>query len=224
MDIAFRIRDVEVSDSLRNATREKVTILAGRCGIDRADVCFSEQRNPRVAERELCAITLFGGGRILRAEAAATEVSVAADRVMGKLEQRANRLRGRLMGRRFSRAWGGPGWVAAPIVAAGLVGSSTASVDFPDNWSAVGGNSGVEPLGYAGASADMGIGDAPADPMTPEEAAMDMAEQGSDIYFFMNAETGRAAVVYRRCDGDIAVVESVRRARHGVRATVDLRS
>ncbi|HEY2428372.1 MAG TPA: hypothetical protein VGI06_05550, partial [Acidimicrobiales bacterium] len=63
MDIAFRVRNVEVPDSLRRVTLAKVTRLGDWCGIDRADVCFSEERNPRIAEREVCEITLFGQGR-----------------------------------------------------------------------------------------------------------------------------------------------------------------
>ncbi len=44
----------------------------------------------------------------------------------------------------------------------------------------------------------MGIRDSSTEPMTPEEAALEMGERGSDILFFVNAETGGAAVVYRR--------------------------
>jgi hypothetical protein len=41
--------------------------------------------------------------------------------------------------------------------------------------------------------------------MTPEAAALEMVEDGRDVLFFVNAETGGAAVVYRRRDGDIAL-------------------
>jgi putative sigma-54 modulation protein len=157
MDIAFRARNVEVPDGLRHATVDKVARLGSRCGIDRAEVCFSEERNPRISEREVCEITLFGPGGVLRAQAAATDVAVAADRVVGKLEQRADRLRGRRMDRLGRR--------------------SRRSVHSPAD-----------------------------EPMTPEEAALEMVARGGDISFFVNAETGRAAVVYRRTDGDVGVV------------------
>jgi hypothetical protein len=57
-------------------------------------------------------------------------------------------------------------------------------------------------------------GDAGADradetrPMTPEGAALEMAARGRDLLFFVNAETGRPAVVYTRQDGDIAVIDA----------------
>lgn len=198
MDIAVRARNVEVSDSLRRVTLEKVTRLGSRCGIDRADVCFSEERNPRITEREVCEIALFGPGRILRAQAAATEATVAVDRVMGQLVQRADRLRGRLLGRRGRRAC--PLFVRVPWLADG-------SLHFPANWSAAE----VDPVAVdrvmcdAGEAAGMGISDSNTEPMTPEEAALAMGEQGSDIFLFVNAETGGIAVVYRRADGNIAL-------------------
>src|SRR5205807_1847059 len=39
-------------------------------------------------------------------------------------------------------------------------------------------------------------------PMTPEEAALQMDLLGHDFFFFVNADTERAAVVYQRDDGD----------------------
>jgi ribosomal subunit interface protein len=191
MDIAFRVRNVEVPANLRRVTQERVTRLGRRCGIDRADVCFSERRNPRSTEREMCQITLFGPGRILRAQAAATNVAVAADRVVGKLERRADRLRGRSMDHRHRR--GGAG-----------------SVHCPGGWSTVTMRPGAGDHvgGDAGEAADMGISDSRTEPMTPEEAAVAMCERGSDIFSFHNAETGRGAVICCRADGEIALWEA----------------
>ena len=45
-------------------------------------------------------------------------------------------------------------------------------------------------------------------PMTPEEAALQMDLLGHDFYFFTNAETERAAVVYRRDDGDVGLIDA----------------
>jgi hypothetical protein len=132
-------------------------------------VCFSEERNPRIAERAVCDVTLFAPRGILRAHAAATEVAVAADRVVAKLEQRADRFRGRGRGR---------------------------SVHFPATWSS--------PGSYGGPVDDLARGSTV--PLTPEEAALEMGEQGDDMYFFVNAETGRPALVCRRTDGAIALV------------------
>ncbi len=205
MDIAFRVRNVEVPEGLRRVTMDKVTRLAGLCGIDRADVCFSEERNPRIAEREVCEITLFGQGRILRAHAAATDVAVAAERVVGKLEQRADRLRGQLMRRRSPR-----GWAGVSCRTGADDGAGGGSVHFPTTWRTAGCNPGAvdRVLGAAGEATDMGISDSEDEPMTPEEAALKMGDRGIDLLPFSNAETGRPAVVYRRRDGEIALCSS----------------
>ena len=44
-------------------------------------------------------------------------------------------------------------------------------------------------------------------PMTPEEAALQMDVLGHDFYLFNNTD-GVAAVVYRRNDGDIGLIEA----------------
>jgi putative sigma-54 modulation protein len=44
-------------------------------------------------------------------------------------------------------------------------------------------------------------------PMTPEEAVLQMDLLGHDFFFFANAETGRAGVVYRRRSGDIGLID-----------------
>jgi len=45
-------------------------------------------------------------------------------------------------------------------------------------------------------------------PMTPEEAALQMDLLGHDFYFFTNSETEQAAVVYRRHDGDVGLIDA----------------
>ena len=44
-------------------------------------------------------------------------------------------------------------------------------------------------------------------PMTPEEAVLQMDLLGHDFFFFTNADTERAAVVYRRDDGDVGLID-----------------
>jgi putative sigma-54 modulation protein len=44
-------------------------------------------------------------------------------------------------------------------------------------------------------------------PMTPEEAILQMDLMSHDFFFFTNADTERAAVVYRRDDGDVGLID-----------------
>ena len=48
-----------------------------------------------------------------------------------------------------------------------------------------------------------------AKPMPPDEAALQMDLLGHAFFVFTNTETGRAAVLYRRDDGDLGLIESV---------------
>ncbi len=47
------------------------------------------------------------------------------------------------------------------------------------------------------------------EPMFEEDAAAAMEELGHDFYVFVNAETERVAVIYRRRDGDLGLIEPV---------------
>jgi putative sigma-54 modulation protein len=47
------------------------------------------------------------------------------------------------------------------------------------------------------------------EPMFEEDAAAAMEELGHDFYVFVNAETERVAVLYRRKDGDFGLIEPV---------------
>ena len=51
-----------------------------------------------------------------------------------------------------------------------------------------------------------------AKPMDPGEAALQLQLLGHDFYLFTNSETGRAAVLYRRHDGDLGLIETDRLA------------
>ena len=44
-------------------------------------------------------------------------------------------------------------------------------------------------------------------PMTPEEAALQMDLLGHEFFFFTNADTSGAAVVYRRNDGNVGLID-----------------
>jgi putative sigma-54 modulation protein len=188
LDIAIRGRNVEVSDALRNTVEEKVTRLTRFLdGMERAEVSFSEERNPRIAEKEVVEVTMHGHGHIVRARAAATDVFAAVDRVVDKLEHRMEKLKGKLIGRSHPRRHG-----SVPFV------DQTASDDddLDDEFEGDGGPRIVKTKQFA------------IKPMTPEEAALQMDLLGHDFFFFTNSETGRAAVVYRRSDQHIGLIDA----------------
>lgn len=179
MEIAIRGRNVEVSDSLKDAVGEKLFRLQRFLeGMERAEVRFLEERNPRIAEREVCEVTLHGHGHVVRARASAPEILVAVDRVVEKLEHRLARLKGKLLGRSHPRR---------PVHLNGTVPSS-AEEDAGDAQI-------VRTKQFA------------IKPMTAEEASLQMELLGHSFFLFTDAETSTASVVYRRHDGHVGVIE-----------------
>jgi len=89
-----------VSDAVRALTREKIERLGRLCPtLDRAEVHFSEEHNPRISDRDRCEVVMTGHGRTVRARAAARGPLIAVDLVVEKLEHQLEKNKGRMVGR-----------------------------------------------------------------------------------------------------------------------------
>ena len=96
-----------VPDQVRDLVEEKVGRLLRHCpGLDRAEVHFSEEHNPRIADRECCEVIMTGHGRTVRAHAAAPDPLVAVDLVVEKLEHQVERTKGLIVGRSHAQRRG----------------------------------------------------------------------------------------------------------------------
>lgn len=190
MEISIEGRNLVVSDLLKATVEEKVTRL-GRYldSMERAEVRFLEERNPRIAAKEVCEVTVVGHGHVVRARAAASDTFAAVDGVVDKLEHRLEKLKGRLIGRSHPRRHTG-GAPPADVVAA------MTEEEGPETELIEG-----QPRIIRSVQDD-------AKPMTVEEAVMELEVLGLGFFLFTNAETSRAAVVYRRKDGDIGLIDT----------------
>ena len=190
VDISIQGRNVEVSELLKATVEDKITRL-GRYleSMERAEVRFLEERNPRIADKEVCEVTVVGHGHVVRARAAAGDTFAAVDRVVDKLEHRLEKLKGRLIGRSHPRRHTGvpPGAQAVTAVAEGESEGEGSDEDAPRIIRTV---------------------QSDAKPMTPEEAVLELDLLGHGFFLFTNAETGRAAVVYRRKGGQIGLIDT----------------
>jgi len=180
LEVTVQGRNVEVTDRLRGAAQEKVTRISSHYeGWEHAEVHFSEERNPRISAKEVCEATLRGHGRIIRAKAASTDSFTSLDRVVDKLEHQIEKLKSRRMSRSHPRRH--------PL------GSEPAEEE-------------AAPDDKNGPPTIVKTKQFDIKPMTPEEAALQMDVLGHDFYLFTNADTGVAAVVYRRNDGDVGLI------------------
>ncbi len=182
MDLIIRGRHMDVPEKLRAVTEEKVTRLTRHMnGWDHAEVQFVEERNPRISEKEVCEVVLRGHGQIVRAKAAAPDPYTAVDRVVDKLTHQVEKLKTRQSRKGHHRAR--PGAVELE------------DLDQEEE----------EEEGLSGRIVRVELFDHK--PMTPEEAALQMQLRGQLFHFFIDAESGAPAVVYRRSDGDIGLIE-----------------
>src|SRR5258708_12801424 len=94
MDVVMRGKNVKVSESLREAATEHLAKLDRFAnGFARAEVDFSQERNPRIAENQKCEVLVHVKGHLLKAHASATEPFAALYAVCDKVQHQVNRLK-----------------------------------------------------------------------------------------------------------------------------------
>lgn len=203
MQIKVSARHTAVADGDQELIVEKLTRLGGRfLDMDRADVHFFEERNPRIADKEVCEVTLEGHGHHVRAKASGPDHLTAIDRAIEKLENKLHKLKTKLSTHRTHR----------DVTRAKL--RRTASTELPVDLVVVEAEPGEE-LADASAEAEALVASVRIVKaktveqlsLTPLDAAMRMDLVGHDFYFFTNVETGQPSVVYRRADGDVGLIE-----------------
>ncbi|HEY2948173.1 MAG TPA: ribosome-associated translation inhibitor RaiA [Micromonosporaceae bacterium] len=199
MDIVVKGRNVEVPDHYRVHVAEKLQkVERYDQKLIRVDVELFHERNPRQSDTcQRVEITLFSRGPVVRAEACASDFYSALDNAITKLDTRLRRAADR---RRVHRGRRAP--VSVAMATAGLL---------------------PEPLGNPSANGGRGPAPAveelddqpwhivrekehPSEPMTIDDALFQMELVGHDFYLFMDKESGRPCVVYRRRAYDYGVI------------------
>lgn len=96
MVVLISSRHAEVSPVLRAQAERKVARLARHLSaLERAEVHFSEEKNPRIVDREVCEVHVEGHGHHLRCTASAPDGFGAVDAAVDKLEHQIQRLKRR---------------------------------------------------------------------------------------------------------------------------------
>jgi ribosomal subunit interface protein len=208
VDIVVKGRNVEVPDHYRTHVAEKLRKVERYDGkLIRVDVELFHERNPRQSGHcQRVEITCASRGPVVRAESCASDFYTALDVAIGKLEARLRRCADR---RRVHRGRHAPVSVAAATAPlAQHLGGSTDRLN------------GRQPDDEAAAlAADIEFDEYddqpwhivrekehPAQPMTVDDALFHMELLGHDFYLFMDKESGRPSVVYRRKAYDYGVI------------------
>ena len=96
MEITISSRRGELSEALLATTRRKIGRLSRfDDGLAVARVHFSEEKNPRIVDREVCEVLLEGRGQHVRCKVAAPDGFSAVDLAVEKLEHQLSRLKTR---------------------------------------------------------------------------------------------------------------------------------
>ena len=204
MDIVVKGRNVEVPEHFRVHVAEKLA-RSERYDpkIIRVDVELSHETNRR--QHKTCQrvqITVASRGPAVRAEASAENFYAALDAAVTKVETRLHRLHDRRRDRQHGRTPIGAVAASPDEIlttepsANGAVGRTVVLEDdravggepADERWTAEGGGPGRV----------VRIKDHPADPITVDEALLQMELVGHDFYLFNDSQSGLASVVYRR--------------------------
>jgi ribosomal subunit interface protein len=191
VDIVVKSRHVEVSDRFRSTAHEKLgKVERLDPGLQRVDVEVSKELNPRLADRAFrVELTCRGKGPVIRAEAAAEDKFAALDVAMGKLEGRLRRAADR------RSDWKKHDKAAAVALAAEAVADRGAPDGDLDLWSVPDdGPMIVREKAHQAA------------PMTLDQALYEMELVGHDFFLFVDLDSGRPSVVYRRRAYDYGVI------------------
>jgi len=190
VEITVSSRHTEVSELLRASAIEKIGRLARFVeGMDHAEVHFSEHHHRRLADKEVCEVTMVGHGHHVRCKVAAPDGFAAVDKAVEKLEHQLHKLKTKLLRRTQ------PHHFHLHRDRGNGTGTAVAEADVDEGLELDDGPRIVKTKAFH------------MKPMTPQEAALQMELLGHDFFFFMNAEGDRASVVYRRDDGDIGLID-----------------
>jgi putative sigma-54 modulation protein len=192
-------RHTEVPESLRVMAEEKIGRLARFVdGLDHAEVHFWEHKNPRIADKEVCEVTIEGHGHHVRCKVQAPDGFQAVDRACDKLEHQLHKLKTKL-----TRRYQGAPKAYKKVGALGSVITELPPADEADAAPDEAAHEVAVPAGHAPPR----IVKSKRFAMRAEEAVERMELVGHGFFFFTNIETSRAAVVYRRDDGDIGLID-----------------
>ncbi|WP_419841927.1 ribosome hibernation-promoting factor, HPF/YfiA family [Candidatus Poriferisodalis sp.] len=196
MQITITGRKVHVPDDVRAAVERKIGALDRFVsGLERAEVVFRGEKNPRIAERDQVEVTLLGHGHHVRASVSGIDQHQAVDLAVGKLGKQLRKLKTRVVRRHRPNAHRDEGRhllsrLDNDLVDGAAVAEAEAGPDDPE-W---------VPRIVRRKSFDLEL-------MEPSEAVTRMQLLDHEFFLFVNSDSSKPSVVYLRSDGDAGLIE-----------------
>ena len=200
MDVVVKTRHCEVSEGFRSHAEEKLAKLEKHDHrVFRVEVEVDKEPNPRQQDRAVrVQLTALSKGPVIRAEAAAEDKMAALDLALDRMAAQMRRAADRKKVHRGRRS---------PLSVSQAMSEVSAN-GAPDLAEEIG-----ETIRQAGPITVMGDGPLVvrekshrATPMTLDNALYEMELVGHDFFLFVDKETERPAVVYRRRGYDYGVI------------------
>ncbi len=200
MEIVVNARHCDVSDRFRSHVEEKLVRLEKHDHrIIRMQVEVEKERNPRQTDRAVrVELTAFTKGPVVRAEACAADKMAALDLALDKMASQMRRAADR---RRVHHGRHTPVSVGQALAGSATVPAPAAAVEDRVMEHQVG------PIAVLG-EGPLVVREKshPATPMTLDQALYEMELVGHDFYLYVDKESERPAVVYRRKGYDYGVI------------------
>jgi ribosomal subunit interface protein len=197
MDVVVTGRHCEITDRYRSHVEEKLTRLEKHDHrIQRVQVELDCEANPRQRDRAVrVELTAFSKGPVIRAEASAIDKMAALDMALDKMAAQMRRAADR---RRVHHGRHAPVSVGQALAAADDA-STEADETIQERQ--------VGPIAVTG-DGPLVVREKthPASPMTLDQALYEMELVGHDFYLFVDKESERPSVVYRRRGYDYGVI------------------
>lgn len=178
MQFQVKSRNVEVSDAIKAYAEEKLSKLERQLDDPRVELELAVEKNPSIAENQVAEATIWTNGPVLRAREASQDMRSSIDQLVEKLERQVTRYRTRGRDRRRRAAR-----AYDPAAAGEVVAAEDAAPEI------------VKTKHFA------------LNPLSAEEAVLQLELVGHDFFVFRNAASSAVNVVYRRRDGGYGLIE-----------------
>lgn len=213
MEIVITGRHTQIKQRFRDVVESKMNrVTAIAPDAQRIQIVLNTEGNPRQADTaKRVEITVVAGSTVIRAEASSTDQYSALDMALDKLTLRLRRTRDRRKDHRRGYEQMVPVDLGVVEPEVETTVEEVVQVDGTNSADAAV----ASDLG-PGESVEVSVGDTPivirrklhiAEPMSIDEALYEMELIGHDFFLFVNKETMRPSVVYRRHGWSYGVFE-----------------
>jgi putative sigma-54 modulation protein len=180
MDYILKSRNVELNDEIKEYAQKKIKSRIEKFDdkVIKIEIEFSVEKNPSINLNNKIVVTIFTPRAVVRAQESGVDFFEAIDRVNPKIERQIKKYKNKMIQK-------------------GRKGAAVETKIEAEN-----SDENFEDLKKIVKTKKFEI-----KPMTPEEASLQMELIGHDFYVFVNAETGKTAVLYKRRDENYGLIE-----------------